>query len=105
MERQNMPYTSSYIESVTLEVIKQYPIKRAALFGSAARGDMNEQSDVDIIVEFLPDTRGLEFFGLHVDLEEALGCAVDLLTWNALSKAQLSFRKNVESEARLIYER
>jgi len=37
--------------------------------------------------------------------EEALGRSVDLLTWNALFKAKAGFRKNVESEARLIYER
>ena len=92
------------VESAALEVLRQYPIKRAALFGSAARGDMNEQSDIDMLVEFMPGTRGLEFFGLRVDLEEALERAVDLVTFNALSKAKPSFKQNVEQEARIIYE-
>ena len=92
------------IEAVACEVLTQYPIKRAALFGSAARDDMNEQSDIDILVEFLPNARGLDFFGLRVDLEEALGCSVDLITWNALSKSKPSFKRNIEREARLIYE-
>jgi len=92
------------VEAVAREVLTQYPIKRAALFGSAARKDMGETSDVDMLVEFLPNTRGLDFFGLRIDLEEALGRSVDLVTWNALSKSKPSFRKNVESEARLIYE-
>ena len=92
------------IESVACEVLSQYPIKRAAFFGSAARGDMGEQSDIDVLVEFLPNTRGIEFFGLRVDLEEALGRSVDLMTWNALSKSKPSFKQSVESEARLIYE-
>ena len=92
------------IESVACSVLMRYPVKRAALFGSAARGDMNEQSDVDMLVEFLPDTRGLEFFGLRVDLEDALGCSVDLVTFNALSKAKPGFRQHVEQETRLIYE-
>ena len=65
---------------------------------------MGEKSDVDILVEFLPDTRGLEFFGLRLDLEEALGCAVDLVTFNALSKAKSGFRQHVEQETRMIYE-
>jgi len=82
----------------------RYPVKRAALFGSAARGDMSEKSDVDMLVEFLPDTRGLEFFGLRIDLEEALGCPVDLITFNALSKAKPGFKQHVEQETRLIYE-
>ncbi|MCL2361356.1 MAG: nucleotidyltransferase family protein [Defluviitaleaceae bacterium] len=92
------------IEVVAREVLARYPIRRAALFGSAARQDMSETSDIDMLVEFLPNTRGLEFFGLRVDLEEALGRSVDLITWNALSKSKPNFRQNVEREARLIYE-
>jgi predicted nucleotidyltransferase len=92
------------IESKICEILTQYPVKRAALFGSAARGETTERSDIDLLIEFLPDTRGLEFFGLRVDLEEALGCSVDLLTWKSLSKSKPAFKLNVESEAKLIYE-
>ena len=93
------------LEVIACNVLVHYPVKRAALFGSAARGEATESSDVDMLVEFLPNTRGLDFFGLRLDLEEALGRPVDLLTWNALFKAKPSFRQNVENEARLIYER
>jgi len=65
---------------------------------------MSEQSDIDMLVEFLPDTRGLVFFGLRIDLQEALGRPVDLITWNGLSKAKTAFKESVEREARLIYE-
>jgi len=94
---------SGQLEATACKILKQYPVKRAAFFGSAARQDMREASDIDMLVEFLPDTRGLEFFGLRLDLEEALGRPVDLITWNALSKAKPVFKKNVEREARLIY--
>ena len=93
------------LETIACSILDQYPVKRAALFGSVARGESTESSDVDILVEFLPDTRGLEFFGLRLDLEDALARSVDLLTWNALAKAKPGFRQNVESEARMIYER
>ena len=92
------------IETIAREVLIQYPIKRAALFGSAAREDMSNLSDIDMLVEFLPDTRGLVFFGLRIDLQEALGCPVDLITWNGLSKAKAAFKESVEREAGLIYE-
>ena len=92
------------IESAAKHVLMQYPVKRAAFFGSAARGDMTDDSDVDILVEFFPNTRGLEFFGLRVDLEEALGRSVDLLTWRALQTADECFQKSVESEAAVFYE-
>ena len=91
------------IEDVACEILIHYPVKRAALFGSAARNEMNETSDIDMLVEFLPGAPGLDFFGLRVDLEEAFGRSVDLITWNALSGAKRGFRQNVESEARLIY--
>ncbi|MCL2195552.1 MAG: nucleotidyltransferase family protein [Oscillospiraceae bacterium] len=96
--------STQQIESVARGVFAQYPVKRAALFGSAARGDMSTQSDVDVLVEFLPNTRGLDFFGLRVDLEEALGRPVDLITWNALEQAKQNFRNNVERDTRIIYE-
>jgi hypothetical protein len=95
---------STNIETVACNILSNYPVKRAALFGSVARGDMNKNSDVDILVEFLPDTRGLVFFGLRLDLEEALGRKVDLITFNALKKSKAGFKKHVEQETRLIYE-
>ena len=99
-----MSVPTMQIESTVREILKQYPISRAAFFGSAARGDMTELSDIDLLVEFLPDTRGLDFFGLREDLKDALGCSVDLITWTALSKAKAAFRQQVESDAKLIYE-
>ena len=95
---------STNIETIACNVLSNYPVKRAALFGSAARGDLGDNSDVDILVELLPDTRGLEFFGLRVDLEEALGRTVDLVTFDALTKSKSGFKKHVEQEIRLIFE-
>jgi len=69
---------------------------------------MTERSDVDMVVEFLPG-RGsvnLEYFGLHIDLEEALGRHVDLLTFDALeTEAKPRFRERVLRDLRFIYER
>ena len=92
------------IDEVACNILIQYPIKRAAFFGSAARNDMSDQSDIDMLVEFLPDTPGLEFFGLYVDLKEAFGRSVDLLTWDALKDTKPEFYRNVKQEERIIYE-
>ncbi|MDR1000572.1 MAG: nucleotidyltransferase domain-containing protein [Clostridiales bacterium] len=94
------------VESLAIGVLREYPVKRAALFGSVARGDMTEQSDLDMIVEFMPDTRGIIFFGLYTDLEQRCGRSVDLLTFNALEhEAKGHFKENVMREMRVIYER
>ena len=94
------------IESTACDVLRLYPVIRAALFGSVARGSINDESDVDILVEFMPDTRGIEYFGLLIDLEEAFGRRVDLITYNALNReAKPRFRENVWRDMKVIYER
>ena len=106
MSKQN--FTITQIDATACEILKQYPIKRAAFFGSAARGDISENSDIDMIVEFMPGRGGVdfEFFGLLVDLQEAFECHIDLLTFNALeTEVKPKFRENVMQDVRVIYER
>lgn len=57
--------------------------RRAAnprVFGSVARGDDRDDSDIDILVDALPGTTLLDLGGLQMDLEELLGVKVDLAT-------------------------
>jgi predicted nucleotidyltransferase len=97
---------SDSIEAKACGVLRLYPVKRAALFGSAARGEITEQSDVDMVVEFLSGARGILFFGLHADLEDVLARHVDLITYDALEReAEPRFRDNVLRDERIIYER
>ena len=93
------------IEKSTREVLDEYPIRKAAFFGSVLEERFDEKSDVDIIIEFLPGTRGIEFFGLKLDLEERLKRPIDLMTFNALTKANSKFKNVVEREAYVFYER
>jgi predicted nucleotidyltransferase len=62
---------------------RRYPIQRTALFGSWARGDAREDSDVDILVEVDPSI-GLRFVELGDELEKALGRRVDLVSRRAI---------------------
>ena len=57
----------------------RYRVTELAVFGSAARGGMRPDSDVDILVEFEPGTHpGLGFFQLEEELSELFGRHVDL---------------------------
>jgi uncharacterized protein len=77
-------------------------IARLSFFGSVLREDFSPDSDVDVLVEFLPGrVPGLRFFRLQTELSEILGRPVDLHTPGFLSP---SFRDRVLSEAELQYE-
>jgi predicted nucleotidyltransferase len=67
-----------------LPVLKRFGVKKAAIFGSLARGEGGKESDVDILVEFEPGKSLLDLAGLKIELEETLGRRVDVLTYNSL---------------------
>ena len=60
-------------------------VKRAALFGSFARGDATEDSDIDLLIEFKGKRKSLlDLAALKIRLEENLGRNVSLITYNSL---------------------
>lgn len=71
---------TSRIKTVVTALGEQYGIKNAYLFGSYARGEANENSDVDIIIDRgeIHDYDTLN--GFHMELEDKLGKEVDVLT-------------------------
>lgn len=76
-----------YIEKIGNEIIpvlKRHNVVRAAIFGSFARGEMKEDSDLDILVEFKGEKSLLDLVALKMELEEVLGREVDVLTYNSL---------------------
>ena len=66
------------IKRKILSILKRYNVKRAGIFSSVVRGEENEESDIDILVEILGRMSLLDFAGLKLELEEALGQRVDL---------------------------
>lgn len=58
------------------------------IFGSYARNEANENSDLDILVEF-ENPIGLDFVSLADELEETLGIKIDLVSSNSLKSAEV----------------
>lgn len=95
------------MNTALLNSIKEYfktkPVGKAWIFSSFARGEEREDSDVDILIEFLPDAEmGMSFFGMIRDLEDLLKKPVDLVVDGDL----LPFaQESANRDKTLIYER
>lgn len=74
------------------ELSEKYKVKEIALFGSCVRGDQDENSDVDILVDF-HEPVGLLFVHLADFLEELLGMKVDLVTEEGIKPNRLRYIK------------
>ena len=84
------------------EVCRRYGVKELSLFGSAVRGEMRPESDLDILVEFEPGVRTglIKFESLVEELESLAGRRVDLVTKRGLKPG---VRPQVLRDARVIY--
>ena len=72
------------IKQRILPILQKYNIKRAGLFGSYARGEMREDSDIDILVEVADDISLLGFVGIKLEIEDILGKKIDLVEYNTI---------------------
>jgi predicted nucleotidyltransferase len=82
-------YTRTEIEN-KLHKIKpvladQFHVSKIGYFGSFATDEQNDNSDLDLLVEFSQPI-GWEFFTLERFLEQSLGLKIDLVTRNALKE-------------------
>src|SRR5881398_1246862 len=89
-------------EAMLTELCRRYQVRELSLFGSAARGEMRPDSDIDLLVEFLPDSSVdlVDYAGLMIDLSDLLGRKVDLVSKNGLKPL---IRSSVLQESRLLY--
>ena len=90
-----------------IDIICQYfsrkPIEKAWVFGSFSRGEQRPDSDIDILITFVPNTKmGLQFFGMIDDLEKLLNRSVDLVVEGDLLPFAV---KSANRDKKLIYER
>ena len=72
------------------ELEKRYKVKKLALFGSYARGEQTQDSDVDILVEVDPSI-GLEFVSLAKKIETILGVPTEIVSRRAIKPRAFQF--------------
>jgi len=67
-----------------LRIAAQHGARNVRVFGSVSRGEADEQSDLDLLVDMENDRSLLDLGGLWYDLNEVLGIKVDVVTANGL---------------------
>jgi len=72
------------IKHKIIPILQRYGVKKAGLFGSCVRGEMKEDSDIDILVEIEKDISLLDFVGIKLELEETLGRKIDLVEYSTI---------------------
>ncbi len=65
---------------------ERYGVQIVGIFGSYARGQQNEQSDLDLLVEYLKPISLLELIGAELYFSDVLGLKVDLVPRRAVRK-------------------
>lgn len=92
--------TQDDIARTVASLSSAYGVEKATLFGSYARGEQVQGSDVDVMIE-KGALRGLEVFAFQNELAKALGSDVDLLTSGGVSP-QLA--AHIEKDGIVVYE-
>jgi len=72
------------IKEKILPILKTHHVKRAGIFGSFAREEITPDSDLDLVLEIDDDISLLDFVGIKLEIEEAIGREVDLVEYNAI---------------------
>jgi predicted nucleotidyltransferase len=97
---------SPFFPKVPMEVLaslcRRYGVRELSLFGSMAKGEATENSDIDLLVDFIPETFPDLFTiaGMQRELTELLGRKVDLVTKGGLKPL---IRDAVLASAKVVY--
>jgi|SRR6266850_1272680 len=84
-----------------IAICRENDVAKLEVFGSAARGETNDNSDVDLVVEFSKRKSLLALVSLERKMSTALGRKVDLLTEAAISPY---LREGIKNDLRVVYE-
>ena len=92
------------IKEKMIPILKNYPVKRAILFGSFAKGEANSTSDIDLYIDTNGKLRGLDFVGLLEILVDTLGIDIDLIDKSHVDTNSLIIQE-IEDGGMIIYEK
>jgi hypothetical protein len=89
------------LQGKLLQYLLPYHPARIGVFGSFARGDNNQDSDLDILIKFKDRISLLKLVQIEQELSDMLGIPIDLVTENSLKNPRL--KKSIERDLITIY--
>ncbi|MCD8132117.1 MAG: nucleotidyltransferase domain-containing protein [Lachnospiraceae bacterium] len=93
-------YSIDELKKIIFPIARKYNISKVYLFGSFARGDYNEESDIDLRIEKGSMKGMFALCGFYTDLSEALDRKIDVLTTGSLEE---SFLKRIQKDEVILY--
>lgn len=92
------------IKTKLFPVFETTPVYRAILFGSYAKGNPTDKSDIDIVIDSKGELLNIDFYGVLEDITTRLGRRVDLFEITEL-KNNPEMQSVVEEEGIILYDR
>ena len=84
-----------------IDCLKAYDPKKIGIFGSFARNESKADSDIDILVDFNKTVTLFDLVGMELELSEALGIKVDLITERSVNPL---LKEYIERDLQIIYQ-
>ncbi len=97
-----MIYTIDEIKVKCIPIAEEYNLSDLRLFGSYAKGNATEESDIDLIMNTGGVIGFIKYSSLLHKLEDVFGCSIDLITNDFSNK---EFLKKIKKEEIVLYER
>lgn len=94
-------YTMQELQNIITPIAKKHGVKRVSVFGSYSRGEATANSDIDLSIDSGEIRTLLHYFAFVYDLEDALGCHVDVVSSNS---SDHKFLASIKKDEVRIYE-
>lgn len=97
-------YTIEEIKSILQNILKNFEVKKAILFGSYAKNTPTSKSDIDLVIDSDGQLLNIYFYGLLEDLVQALQKNVDLFEISEIQKNSKIY-DDIQNEGVVVYEK
>ncbi len=97
-------YTIEEIKSILRDILKNFAVKKAILFGSYAKNTPTSKSDIDLVIDSEGKLLNIYFYGLLEDLVQKLNKNVDLFEISEIQKNSKIYN-DIQNEGVVVYEK